>query len=153
MTRRYFILNLENVTRAVLDFLNSWDEKPAVFRFSEFDGDTPALMIDTASTVKTVRKYVDGGGIYQFPFSVYIRIRPDDSDSATVAIDTLNKIASFMKTSLPFISEDTVALEIAITALPHRKSSYRDGTEDYRADFSLAFRSDKFPYSNPEVLN
>lgn len=91
------------ISRAVLIWLNSYEEKPKKVDF-EYLGKTSGLCLSVVQAAFKTRQYVLGGYQAQFQFQVVYRLIADDVNKRLKADEDLNKMGEWMETNIASLS-------------------------------------------------
>ena len=124
---------MTDLTPCVLE----WAEQllaPISVSFGEFSTilDVSA-QLQPAPTQAVLRKYLSGGGIYQYGYELYIKCRPEDERGRIDALAELNKVADAIDRGVCPVHPQGVAwYGHEVTARPNKLSSYEDGSEVYQ---------------------
>ena len=88
------------VTRAVLAFLNSYEDKPKRVDY-EFLGKTAGLCLAVVQSAYKVRQYITGVYEAQLQFTIVYRLIADDINARLDADEMLNQMAEWAENNLP----------------------------------------------------
>ena len=92
-----------------------------------------SAQLQPAPTQAVVRSYLSGGGVYQYGYELYLRVRPTDERGRVDAIAELNKVADAIdRRAWPKAPEGVTWYGHEVTSLPNKFSSNEDGSEDYQ---------------------
>lgn len=137
---------LENdiiIAKAVLDHLNTWDEKPCKFGMDALEKSPLALSLSMQQLSGTViqKRYIDGSFIGAWPFAVYVRIAARDTAIKLDAVKTLEQIDEWIqRADHPNLGGRREVIRIAMASLPSVAARYEDGSIDYQAVFQLTYK-------------
>ncbi len=118
-------------------YVLEWSEKlldPICVSLGEFSAilDVSA-QLQPAPTQAVLRKYLSGGGIYQYGYELYIKCRPDDERGRINALSELNKVADAIdRGNCPIHPDGVTWYAHEVTARPNKLSSDKDGSEIYQ---------------------
>ena len=92
-----------------------------------------SAQLQPAPTQAVVRSYLSGGGVYQYGYELYLRVRPKDERGRVDAIAELTKVADAIdRRGYPEAPDGVVWYSHEVTSRPTKFSSNEDGTEDYQ---------------------
>jgi hypothetical protein len=92
-----------------------------------------SAQLQPAPTQAVVRSYLSGGGVYQYGYELYLRVRPTDERGRVDAIAELNKVADAIDhKSWPEAPSGVTWYGHEVTARPNKFSTNEDGSEDYQ---------------------
>lgn len=137
-----------NLSKVMLDHLNSWAAKPAPFILDDFEKDPPSLMLQQLAAATVVRKYVNGSYIGNWTFSIEMRVSGEDTASRLSATTCLNDIEKWLTqkdqngsySNFPVIDSYRAVTSIEMTTAPAIAARYDGGVSDYQAIFSLEYK-------------
>ncbi|MBQ6403836.1 MAG: hypothetical protein IJI27_08020 [Oscillospiraceae bacterium] len=137
-----------NLSKVMLDHLNSWPVKPAQFILDDFEKDPPSLMLQQLAAAKVVRRYVNGSYIGNWMFSVEMRVSGEDTASRLAATTCLNDLEAWLTqkdrngnfSNFPTIDSSRAVTGIEMTTAPAISARYDGGVSDYQAVFTLEFK-------------
>ncbi len=128
----------ETIAKKLVDFLNTWEEKPTEILFEHFTKGACMVFQQLSGTVVD-RKYINGSYLGSFPFAVYVRTDGSDTKSRLDATAVLYSLVNWLKSQEPpDIGENRIASEFETTT-PSQAGVYEDGTEDYQITLTLNF--------------
>ena len=138
-----------SVIRTICDHISSWEGAPCLFLPESREGGLPGMPASgkalPAGTVMAlsgsvrVRSYVDGSFIGEIPFAVFLRVPHTPADGVE-ALEWFAALTRYLETFAPFPDTDRVYECCRLTALPARSSVETDGSEEYRASFTVRYR-------------
>lgn len=137
-----------NLSKVMLDHLNSWDKKPATFILDDFDKDPPSLMLQQLAAAMVVRSYINGSYIGKWMFSVEMRVSGEDTASRLSATTCLIDLAEWLTqknqdgaySNFPEIDQCRAVTSIEMTTAPAIATRYDSGVSDYQAIFTLEYK-------------
>ena len=137
-----------NLSKVMLDHLNSWPVKPAQFILDDFEKDPPSLMLQQLAAAKVARRYVNGSYIGNWTFAVEIRVSGEDTASRLSATTCLNDLAAWLVqkdrdgnySNFPVIDQCRKVTDIEMTTAPSIAARYDSGVSDYQAVFTLEYK-------------
>lgn len=137
------------VIRKICDHINAWEGAPCLFLPESREGSgtgrtpsgkkLPAGAVTALSGPVKVRAYVDGSYAGELPFAVYLRI-PHTPGDGLEALEWFGKLTRYLGTFAPSRDTERVYGCCEPTTLPARSSVEDDGTEEYRASFTVRYR-------------
>lgn len=128
------------IARAVLTWLNSYEEKPKKVDF-EYLGKTSGVCVSVVQAAFKTRQYITGGYQAQFQFQVVLRLIADDVDKRLKADEDLNKFGEWMEAnitslSLPEgISNSRIKRDMAAAIM----ARYDNNAEDHSISMTLTY--------------
>lgn len=145
-------MGTENVSviieQSMLEFLNTWPEKPTEIKLDELDKSESSMMFQPLSGTKKSRTYVNGSYNGEFPFAIYVRAVNLDTKHKLDARKILNSLDEWFSQkndkkefiNLPKLSGGNTAIKIEMTSTPSIAARYDNGTDDYQAIFLLSYK-------------
>jgi len=92
-----------------------------------------SAQIQPAPTQAVVRRYLAGGGVYQYGWELYLRCHPSDERGRIDAMGELAKVADAIdRRGYPEAPDGVTWYAHEVTARPNKFSTNEDGTEDYQ---------------------
>lgn len=136
------------IEQSMLEFLNTWPEKPVEIKLDELDKRESSMMFQPLSGTKKTKPYVNGSYYGSFPFAVYVRAANLDTKHKLDARKILNSLDEWFSEknekkefiNLPKLSGGNTAIKIEMTSTPSIAARYDNGTDDYQAIFSLSYK-------------
>ncbi len=136
------------IEQSMLEFLNTWPEKPVEIKLDELDKKESSMMFQPLSGTKKGRAYINGSYNGEFPFAVYVRASNLDTKHKLDARKILNSLDEWFSAkndkkefiNLPKLSGGNTAVKIEMTATPSIAARYDNGTDDYQAIFTLSYK-------------
>lgn len=136
------------IEQSMLEFLNTWPEKPVEIKLDELDKRESSMMFQPLSGTKKTKPYVNGSYYGSFPFAVYVRAANLDTKHKLDARKILNSLDEWFSKknekkefiNLPKLSGGNTAIKIEMTSTPSIAARYDNGTDDYQAIFSLSYK-------------
>lgn len=131
----------------MLEFLNSWSDKPAEFKLDDLNKDSFSLMFQPLSGTKKTKSYINGSYSAIWPFSVIVRTANADTAHKIDARKVLENLDAWFsikndlgkRANLPKLTSGNAAIRIDMTSTPSIAARYDNGIDDYQAVFSLIF--------------
>ncbi len=136
------------LVQALLEKINSWEEKPCEVKLDELGEKPPAMMLQPLSRARVVRQYVDGSYIGVLAFAVFIRVNSLDTRTRLNATGVLNNLGDWLEEkdentreykNLPVFNHDTQARSIEMSATPSIATRYDNGYEDFQVIFEMQY--------------
>lgn len=146
------------IAQSMLEFFNTWEEKPSSFLLESLPKEGPALMVQQMAGAYKSRPFVDGSYIGAWPFAVYYRTPRAEQDTSEriKALEYLQGLFDWIKEQdLPKelkLQGGRVAQSIEMNSIPSKVAEYEDGSEDYQALFQLEYKQRR-NYSCPTTAN
>ena len=132
------------LTGIMLDFINTFDRKPANVNLEEFSDEIPSMVMQQLSSAVIEKQYMKKDCyIGNWAFAVYIRIRNADTKDRIDAGGCLSDLAEWFKNAtLPDLSSiNKNAISIEMTSSPHKSAVYEDKTEEWQVVFMLRYKN------------
>lgn len=122
----------------------AWVERamsPTMVCVGEFSAILPvSVSLQPAPTQPCIRKYLSGGGVYQYGYELYLKCRPEDETGRIKAIHDLSKVAQLVDAQdFPEAPAGVVYISQEVTARPNKLSSDKDGTEIYQMIATITY--------------
>lgn len=89
------------ISRTVLRWLNSYDNKPLNKVDFEFLGKTSGLCVSTVQSAFKVRQYINGGYLAQYQFQIVYRLIASNADARLSADEALDTMAEWAENNPP----------------------------------------------------
>lgn len=89
------------ISRTVLRWLNSCDNKPLNKVDFEFLGKTSGLCVSTVQSAFKVRQYINGGYLAQYQFQIVYRLIASNADARLSADEALDTMAEWAEQNPP----------------------------------------------------
>ena len=129
----------------VRTFINEMEGLPSEVLLDDFNESLPSICLRTKNGGRKGRYNVDGGYYADFPYAIYVKINPAETDSRLTAIKLLNKIAIYFEQKtkekdLPILNEQDIALSLEMTSFPYLSEEESDNKEIYHAICNLEYR-------------
>lgn len=129
----------KEIQREVVRWLNTCPDVLKPLTFEELLDDRPGMCISTVQAPYRTRKYICGGFLAQYQFSVIFRLQPSDDSEQLAAVELLNQIGLWAERefrTLDFGEHATIqSLELDNDATI--LAAYEDGTRDYHITITL----------------
>lgn len=140
--RRYVSgLEQDQVSRALLMWLNQYPEKPVSRIEFEYLSDAPGLSVSSITAPFKISEYISGAYEAQYQFAVLYRIKPNISGERLNAVELLDNLGKWAEAR-----EDKPALGAGKTVTMIERNStatmiarYDDGTEDYQVLLNMIY--------------
>ncbi len=124
-----------NYRQAVIDFLSPVTGPIATEYLSNADG---SVAMEELRGEPNFICFIDGSRLSRYDFNLYVRTHGRDTASRNKAVDTLMRAANKCAAERPF---EGAYLEM--TEFPYLFNRNMSGNEEYKAEFSLFFRTQK----------
>ncbi|MBR5445893.1 MAG: hypothetical protein IKV57_07215 [Clostridia bacterium] len=138
-----------SVIRKICDHISGWEGAPCLFLPESREGGLPGMPVSgkalpagavtALSGAVRVRSYVDGSFIGEIPFAVFLRVPQTPADGVE-ALEWFAALTRYLADFAPQPDPCRVYECCRLTALPARSSVEADGTEEYRASFTVRYR-------------
>lgn len=133
------------LVRVLLDYVNSWADKPVQISLEVTDKEPPAMMMQIQGNTIPVKEYIDGSYIGQLPFIMYIRIDGNDTASKLDAYETMDNFYKWLQENesnktVPYLNSKDKYQKIEMTSSTTMSAQYDNGYEDYSAVFILTYQ-------------
>ena len=131
----------DNVSRAVLVWLNGYADKPARINYEYLGSDTVGLALSTIQGAYKTRRYVGGGYEAQYQFKVIYRLQPSTNDqrlSADEVLDALGDWAS-SEANKPDLGEGLRVRRVTNDSRSSLFARYENGDEDHQILMTITY--------------
>ncbi len=130
----------DEIDRLMLTWANTYPEKPVDKIITELDIDKQSMAIKPIQTARVIRRYICGGYVGEYAFSVTYRTKPGKSDDRRLmALEMLNDFGDWSMSEHPYIGEGRNVLRIEPTNRATQLSRYDDGDEDYQILLKMTY--------------
>ncbi len=120
--------------QTVIDFLSPVTGPVVTEYLSNTDG---SVAIEEQRGEPNLISFVDGSRISRYDFNLYVRTNGRDTAARKKAMDTIMAAANRCASVRPF-----EGAYIEITAFPYLFNRNMSGNEEYKAEFSMFFKTD-----------
>lgn len=129
-----------NISAAVLDFLNTWEERPADFTLEAFGEGLPAIKLSRCPETELLRSYADGSYVAAWRFEITERVRVRGTSDAARAEEILDSLSRWLLGGeLPKLSGGSRAIQLRQLSRPSLKRQNDNSTEEYGAAYRLDY--------------
>lgn len=132
----------------MLEYLNSWPEKPCAIGLDEYQSTVPnSAMLQPLQQAVATKSYINGDYKGQWSFAVYITVDGADTKARLFAPQTLYSMFAWMTArdelgryvNIPELGKHHKATGIAMTGSPTLINRLSNGNHQYQAIFQLAY--------------
>lgn len=134
-------LEQDQVSRALLIWLNQYPDKPVGRIEFEFLGKANGMSLSTVTASYKTEEYITGAYDAQYQFAILYRVSPETSGdrlNAAEILDTLGRWAEERR-DLPPLGEGMTATRIERNSTGSLIARYDDNTEDYQILMNLLY--------------
>lgn len=137
---------VEDISRSVLVWVNTWPEKPVDIIKYEFlaadQGDETGMALSTIQGTYITRRYITGGYQGEYQFKMIYRIKPGRSNDRRLEADALlNRFGDWARANRPDLGENVRAVLVEPTTQSSKFAAYEDGYEDYQILMKLTYEA------------
>ena len=137
---------VEDISRSVLVWVNTWPEKPVdiiKYEFLAADlGDETGMALSTIQGTYITRRYITGGYQGEYQFKLIYRIKPGRSNDRRLEADALlNRFGDWARANRPDLGENVRAVRVEPTTQSSKFAAYEDGYEDYQILMKLTYEA------------
>jgi len=129
---------IPNIAEALVDWIGELLGVPTTF--GEFPrGDHDSAMVKASPGDPVVSYYHAGGGVYKFPYEVYLRTFSRDEDDRISGIERLNRVlAAIERHEVPDV-EDAIFSGHTCTQMPNLFRTESNGATTYQLTAYLTY--------------
>lgn len=134
-------LEQDQVSRALLVWLNQYQEKPINHIEFEFLGKDGGMALSSITAAYKTTEYITGNYDAQYQFAIIYRVMPSTSGerlTAAESLDTLGRWAE-ARTDLPVLGTNMTAMLIERNSTASMIRRFDDGSEDYQLLMNLIY--------------
>lgn len=135
----------ENISRALLLWLNEFPEKPVyAINFEYLPEDEPGMALSTVQEAYRVKSYVRGGYQGQYQFKLIYRVQPGNSNNNRLEADeVLNAIGDWAaaRRDFPDIGPNKYIQRIQTNTRAAMFARYEGGDEDHQILMTMDYVS------------
>lgn len=129
----------DEIDRKMLVWANTFPDKPVMIIGSFMEAHAPATEMRTIQAAKILKKYILGGYMGEYQFSVTYRIHPQTDAQRMAALELLNRFGDWAASQCPAIGEGLRVIRIEPAARAALLTAYDDGDEDYRILMKMTY--------------
>ena len=131
----------DQVSRALLIWLNQYPDKPVNRIEFEFLGKQGGMSLSTVTAAYKTEEYITGAYDAQYQFAILYRSLPETSGDRLNAAEMLDTIGRWAesRTDLPPLGQNVTATKIERNSTGSMIARYDDGTEDYQILMNLLY--------------
>ena len=107
--------------------------------YTRYTRDNKAAVVRADPSEPIVRKYLDGGGIYQFPYSVFLRMASRRDSDRYDALALLRQLQSHIE-NLEVPNVDIQFTDHQVTQIPNLFTIEQGGAEIYQLSANIQYR-------------
>ena len=132
----------QNISRTMMIWLNSYPDLPDTITrvdYEQLPADKPGMSLSVQGAYIT-RRYICGGHVAEYQFSVLYRIKPGNSNDARLKADeALDALGDWAEQHWPNLGEDIAVRDLSITARSTLLVPYENGDEDHQIIMKLIY--------------
>lgn len=131
----------ERAQRSLLEWLNTYPEKPYQIGYENLPKDDAGICISTIQAPFRLRAYILGGYLAQYQFSVIYRTLPSDDDDQLDAVETLDKLGAWAEQQeiMPELPQPARIRSVERDSNAAVFAAYDDGSRDYQIKMSMTW--------------
>ena len=133
----------KRVSRHMMAWINSYPNLPDTITrvdFEQLPADRPGMALSVTQGTYITRRYICGGHVAEYQFSVLYRIKPGNSNDARLKADeTLNAISDWAYENAPTLGDGIRVVRLETTARAALLVPYENGDEDHQINFRLTY--------------
>ena len=135
---RQLVTNTEEqkISRAMMTWINSYPDLPASITrvdFEQLPADKVGMALSVTQGTYIIKRYITGGHLAEYNFTVVYRIKPASSNDARLKADeVLNALADWAVENPPDIGEGLKIKKLENTARAALLVPYTNGDEDHQ---------------------
>lgn len=124
----------EQAQRALLEWLNTYPDKPFEIGYENLPKDDAGMCISTIQAAYKLRSYILGGYLAQYQFKLIYRTQPSDEEDQLNAVETLDRIGAWaeQQKEKPTLAAPAVVRTIKRDSNAAIVAAYDDGSKDYQ---------------------
>ena len=106
-------MTAREMIEAVVEAVNDSGTLPVIAALDFLDDKAPAASVQQLSGSRWLERYIDGGGVTEVPFAVWLRVPTRDTESRLNAAEALYDLIDALEDSeLDVVGTDTPTLEV-----------------------------------------
>lgn len=131
----------ERAQRSLLEWLNTYPEKPYQIGYENLPKDDAGICISTIQAPFRLREYILGGYLAQYQFRVIYRTLPSDDDDQLDAVETLDKLGAWAEQQeiMPELPLPARIRSVKRDSNAAVFAAYDDGSRDYQIKMSMTW--------------
>lgn len=127
------------VTRAVITWITSYENKPLNKVDYEYLGKTSGLCIAVVQSAYKTKQFINGGYQAQFQFQIVFRLIADDVNSRLDADEVLNELGEWMENNVPEPPEGIARWKIKRDTASAVMARYDNNAEDHSISMTINY--------------
>lgn len=127
------------ISRAVIKWLNSYDEKPGKRVDFEYLGKTSGLTISTIQAAYKTKQYINGGYQAQYQFQIVYRLIANDVNARLAADEALDAMGEWAEKNLPELPEGINRWKVRRDTGASVIARYDNNAEDHSIQMTLTY--------------
>lgn len=127
------------ISRAVLKWLNSYEEKPGKKVDFEYLGKTAGLCVSTVQTAFKTRQYINGGYQAQYQFQIVYRLIANNADERLSADEALDTMGEWCEQNPPELPEGVNRWKVMRNTGASVMARYDNNAEDHAIQMTLIY--------------
>ena len=129
----------EQVARAVRAWLDRYTQKPSELVDVEFLGETSGLAISTVQAAYKSKRYIYGGYLAQYQFSILYALIPQMANERLEADEVLNNYAAWVEATQPELPEQCRFIRCTRNTNAALIGRHENGAEVHQILFTLLY--------------
>lgn len=128
-----------DISRAVLKWLNSYEDKPGKRVDFEFLGKTSGLTLSTIQTAYKTRQFINGGYQAQYQFQIVYRLIAADINARLEADEALDAMGEWCENNPPELPEGINRWKVRRDTGASVMARYDNNAEDHSITLTLIY--------------
>lgn len=133
----------QKISRRMMAWINSYQDFPAAISkvdFEQLPAKGTGMALSVMQGAYLTRRYITGGHVAEYAFSVLYRIIPGTSNDARLKADeALNAVSDWAMQHWPEIGEGIKVKNLETTQRAALLVPYEDGSEDHQIQMRLTY--------------
>jgi len=133
----------DKISRAMMIWINGYPDLPSAITrvdFEQLPADRPGMALSVTQGTYITRRFITGGHVAEYQFTVLYRIKPGTSNDARLKADeTLNAFADWALQNWPDLGETIRVTKLENTARAALLAPYENGDEDHQTMMRLTY--------------
>ena len=127
------------ISRAVLTWLNSYEDKPGSKVDFEYLGKTSGLCVSTVQTASKTRQYINGGYQAQYQFQIVYRLIANNANDRLSADEALDTMGEWCEKNAPTLPEGITFWKVMRNTGAAVMARYDNNAEDHTIQMTLIY--------------
>ena len=129
----------KKISRAVLEWLNAYEDKPVKRIDFEYLTKTSGMCISTVQAAFKTRQFINGGYQAQFQFQIVYRLIASTNDERLDADELLNAFGEWCEKYPPDLTDDINRWKVRRDTGASVMARYDNGAEDHTIQLTLFY--------------